>query len=228
MKGDILLFSDLRHIICNIQKKDPTARNPLEIFILYSGLHAVLLHKPAHFLYKHKFYFTARLLSQFSRFFTGIEIHPGSKIGKGLFIDHGMGVVIGETTIIGDDCTLYQGVTLGGTGKEKGKRHPTLGNNVMVGSGARILGPFRVGDNARIAAGAVVLKEVPENATAVGVPAKIAKIRKKSTEFPNQTMDQVHMPNPIEQEMYTLKRQMKELKKKIEALEKEKNKNENL
>ena len=133
-----------------------------------------MAHRVAHFCYKNKLFTIARIISQISRFFTGIEIHPGAKIGKGLFIDHGMGVVIGETTEIGDNCLIYQGVTLGGTGKDKGKRHPTLGNNVMIGAGARVLGPFKVGDNAKIAANAVVLEEVPENSTAVGVPARIA------------------------------------------------------
>ena len=154
-------------------------------------------------------FFTARLISQVSRFFTGIEIHPGATIGKGLFIDHGMGVVIGETAIIGDNCTIYQGVTLGGTGKDKGKRHPTLGNNVMVGSGAKVLGPFTVGDNAKIAAGAVVLHAVEAGATAVGVPAR--EVNKKEAAPPQQDLDQVHIPDPVAQELRALSQRIEEL-----------------
>ena len=158
----------------------------------------------------------ARLISQTSRFLTGIEIHPGATIGKGLFIDHGMGVIIGETTVIGDNCTIYQGVTLGGTGKDKGKRHPTLGNNVMVGSGAKVLGPFTVGDNAKIAAGAVVLDAVPPNTTAVGVPAK-AVVKGKTTAA---DLDQIHIPDPVAQELEGLKKQIKELKKQLDSINK--------
>ena len=159
-------------LLAAYQRRDPAARSKLEIFLLYPGVHAVLYHRVAHWLYRHHRFFLARCVSQWSRFWTGIEIHPGATIGHRLVIDHGMGIVIGETAEIGDDCLLYQGVTLGGTGKDKGKRHPTLGNNVMVGSGAKVLGPFTVGDNARIAAGAVVLSAVPEDCTAVGVPAQ--------------------------------------------------------
>ena len=155
-------------LLAAYQRRDPAARSKLEIFLLYPGVHAVLYHRVAHWLYRHHRFFLARCVSQWSRFWTGIEIHPGATIGHRLVIDHGMGIVIGETAEIGDDCLLYQGVTLGGTGKDKGKRHPTLGNNVMVGSGAKVLGPFTVGDNARIAAGAVVLSAVPEDCTAVG------------------------------------------------------------
>ena len=156
--------------------------------------------------------FIARWISQRSRHKTGVEIHPGATIGKGLFIDHGMGVVIGETTIIGDNCTLYQNVTLGGTGKEHGKRHPTLGNNVLVGSGAKVLGPFRVGDNARIAAGAVVLTEVPDNATAVGVPARVVKINGEKLDY----LDQIHYSDPVAQELCKMQIQINDLKKKLE------------
>ncbi len=198
------MFRTLRYNIQAIKERDPAARRGLEVLLLYSGLHAVMIHRPAHFLYRHHWFFLARLLSQVSRFFTGIEIHPGATIGKGLFIDHGMGVVIGETTVIGDDCTIYQGATLGGTGKESGKRHPTLGNHVMVGSGARILGPFSVGDNAKIAAGAVVLDEVPADATAVGVPARIVRIGREKIDENAVDLDQVHMPNPIESELQNL------------------------
>ena len=151
---------------------DPAARSKIEVFLLYPCIHALIAYRIAHFFYKHKCFFIARLISQISRFFTGIEIHPGATIGRGLVIDHGMGVVIGETTEIGDDVMLYHGVTLGGTGKDKGKRHPTVGNGVLIGAGAKVLGPIKIGDNAKIGANAVVLKEVPEGATAVGVPAK--------------------------------------------------------
>lgn len=156
-------------LIKGIKERDPAARNAIEVILLYPGFHAVILHRLAHFFYKIKFFFTARLISQLSRFFTGIEIHPGARIGKNLFIDHGSGVVIGETTEIGDNVTIYQGATLGGTGKDKGKRHPTIGNNVLISTGAKVLGPFKVGDNAKVGANAVVLAEVPANTTVVGV-----------------------------------------------------------
>ncbi|MDR2933608.1 MAG: serine O-acetyltransferase, partial [Oscillospiraceae bacterium] len=145
------MFDGIRKDIRAIKERDPAARNSAEILLLYSGLHAIILHRPAYWLYHRKIYFPARLISQLARFLTGIEIHPGAKIGHGVLIDHGSGVVIGETAEVGDGCTIYQGVTLGGTGKEKGKRHPTLGKNVMVGSGAKILGPFAIGDNSKIA-----------------------------------------------------------------------------
>ncbi len=155
----------------NIMNKDPAARNILEVIILYPGFHILVFHRIAHFLYRHKIFFLARLISQLGRFFTGIEIHPGAKIGKRLFIDHGMGIVIGETAEIGNDCTIYHQVTLGGTGKDKNKRHPTVGNNVMIGAGAKVLGPIKIGDNVKIGAGAVVLHDISGNATAVGVPS---------------------------------------------------------
>jgi len=170
------MFKRLRSDIKCVLDRDPAARNGLEVFLCYPGFHAVRNHRVAHFLHKHGFKLLARCLSQLSRFFTGIEIHPGATIGERLFIDHGMGVVIGETAIIGNDVTLYQGTTLGGTGKDTGKRHPTIGNNVMISSGARVLGPFKVGDYAKIGAGAVVLNEVPPYATVVGVPGRIVKI----------------------------------------------------
>lgn len=158
-----------------IMKNDPAARNPVEIFLLYPCIHAMISYRIAHFFYKIKCLFIARCISQLSRFFTGIEIHPGAKIGKGILIDHGMGVVIGETAEIGDNIILYHGATLGGTGKDKGKRHPTIGSNVFVGTGAKILGPITVGDNCKIGANAVVLCNIPDNSTAVGVPAKVVK-----------------------------------------------------
>lgn len=170
------MASNFKLYMDSIKKRDPAVRNTFEIITLYPGVHALLNHRIAHFLYKHKLFYLARLVSQLSRFFTGIEIHPGATIGKRLFIDHGSGVVIGETTEIGDDCTIFQGVTLGGTGKDHGKRHPTLGNNISVGSGSRILGPVHIGDNAKIAANAVVLNDVPNDSTVVGIPAEIVRI----------------------------------------------------
>lgn len=154
----------------NIMQKDPAARNILEVIILYPGFHILIFHRIAHFLYRYKLFFLARLISQIGRFFTGIEIHPGAKIGKRLFIDHGMGIVIGETAEVGNDCTIYHQVTLGGTGKDKNKRHPTVGNNVMIGAGSKVLGPIKIGNNVKIGAGSVVIHEVEDNATVVGTP----------------------------------------------------------
>ncbi|MFL0194459.1 serine O-acetyltransferase EpsC [Clostridium sp. WILCCON 0269] len=165
-------FKLLAYDVKNAMKNDPAARNPLEVFLLYSFIHAVIHYRIAHFFYKRKCFFIARFISQVSRALTGIEIHPGAQIGKGLFIDHGMGVVIGETAEVGDNVTLYHGVTLGGTGKDTGKRHPTVGNNVFIGSGAKLLGPIVIGDNVKIGANSVVLKDVPSNCTAVGIPAR--------------------------------------------------------
>jgi len=166
------LFRNLIYDINRVLADDPAARSRIEVFLLYPSIHALIAYRISHFFYKHKLFFLARLCSQVSRFFTGIEIHPGAKIGKGLFIDHGMGVVIGETAEIGDNVTIYHGVTLGGTGKDKGKRHPTIGNNVVIGTGAKVLGPIFVGDGAKIGANSVVLKNVPSSATAVGTAAK--------------------------------------------------------
>lgn len=212
-----LVFSGIVAMdVTRIMDRDPAARNPVEIFLLYSGLHAVANHRIAHVFYKLKLFFIARLISQISRSITGIEIHPGAKIGKGFFIDHGMGVVIGETTVIGDNCTIYQNVTLGGTGKDKGKRHPTIGDNVMIGSGAKILGPFTVGSNSKIAANAVVLSEVPENSTCVGVPARVVRINNKKVAA---ELDQIHIPDPVSQELCKMHMLIDELNKKIEKLE---------
>ncbi|MFL0268486.1 serine O-acetyltransferase EpsC [Candidatus Clostridium radicumherbarum] len=174
------MFKNIRYDIDNIMKNDPAAKGKLEVLLLYPSMQAIIFHRIAHKLYNKKRYFLARFISQLSRFITGIEIHPGAKIGKGLFIDHGMGVVIGETSEIGDNVTLYHGVTLGGTGKEKGKRHPTVGNNVIIGAGAKILGPIYIGNNVKIGASAVVLKDVPANSTAVGVPARIKLVKPNS------------------------------------------------
>ncbi len=215
------MFKNMRYDINAIKERDPAARTSLEVFFLYSGFHAVCWHRFAHWLYKHRRFAFARWISQLNRFFTGIEIHPGATIGRGLFIDHGMGVVIGETTEIGDNCTLYQGVTLGGTGKESGKRHPTLGNNVMVGSGAKVLGPFKVGDNSKIAAGAVVLSEVPADSTCVGVPARIVRIGQKRL----CDLDQVHIPDPVSQELCRLQARLDRLEKQLAETENEENNN---
>ncbi len=168
-----MIFSDIKRQVENIKKSDPASTNALTIILLYPSIHAIFVYRMAHFFYKLHLFFLARLLSQLSRFFTGIEIHPGAKIGKGLFIDHGMGVVIGETSIIGDDVKMFHGVTLGGVGSEKGKRHPTVLNNVTIGAGAKVLGNITIGNFANIGANAVVLKDVPDYATAVGVPAVI-------------------------------------------------------
>ena len=194
------MFQQLKEELDSIMERDPAARSRLEVYFLYSGFKAVRSYRRANWFYRHNHKFIARWISQRARRRTGIEIHPGATIGKGLFIDHGMGVVIGETTEIGDNCTLYQCVTLGGTGKEHGKRHPTLGNNVMVGSGAKILGPFKVGDNARVAAGAVVLDEVPPNSTAVGVPAKIVRVNGEKP----AALDQIHVADPVALELCRL------------------------
>ncbi|MBR7184224.1 MAG: serine O-acetyltransferase [Clostridia bacterium] len=207
------IIREVREDVAVIRERDPAARSDLEVLLLYSGLHALLAYRAAHALHEKEHYFSARLISQAARHLTGIEIHPGAKIGRGLFIDHGMAVVIGETAELGDNCTLYQGVTLGGTGKDVGKRHPTLGNNVMVGAGAKVLGPFTVGDNAKIAANAVVLKEVPANATAVGIPAKV--VRRDGERMTDAAdLDQIHIPDPVAQQLAELQRRVAELEKK--------------
>ena len=206
----------LRYDINAIKERDPAARNSLEVLLLYSGLHAVLWHRLAHWLFRRRCVFLSRLISQFSRFLTGIEIHPGAKIGKGVFIDHGMGVIIGETAEVGDDCTIYQNVTLGGTGKDHGKRHPTIGKNVMIGAGAKVLGPFTVGDNSKIAANAVVLNEVPKNSTCVGVPARIVKIDGQRV----CDLDQIHMPDPVSMELCRMSVAMEKLKKQLDECQK--------
>lgn len=206
------MFKTMKADLDAVMERDPAARNRLEVFFLYSGYKAVRSHRRANWFFRHNMKFIARFISQRSRHKTGIEIHPGATIGKGLFIDHGMGVVIGETTEIGDNCTLYQGVTLGGTGKDTGKRHPTLGNNVLVGCGARVLGPFKVGDNARIAAGAVVLNEIPPDSTAVGVPAQVVKMNGEKIDL----LDQIHYTNPVTQEIQRLNKEIEELRKILE------------
>ena len=202
------------------RERDPAARSNIEVLLLYPGVHALLAHRLAHSLHEKEHYFAARAISQTARFVTGIEIHPGAKIGKGLMIDHGMGVVIGETAEIGDNCTIYQGVTLGGTGKDVGKRHPTLGNNVMVGAGAKVLGPFTIGDNTKIAANAVVLDEIPDNCTAVGIPAKV--VRREGMRVDD--LDQVHIPDPVAQEFAKLEQRLAELEQKMAETNKPKRK----
>ena len=199
-----------------VRERDPAARSTAEILLLYSGVHAIMAHRLAHNLQKNKHYFAARTVSQAARHLTGIEIHPGATIGKNFFIDHGAGVVIGETTEIGDNCTLYQGVTLGGTGKDVGKRHPTLGNNVMVGAGAKVLGPIKLGDNSKIAANAVVLHEVPEDSTAVGIPAKV--VRRGGVKIKNEQLDHVHIPDPVAQEFARMRRTIEELRAEVAEL----------
>ncbi|MBO7740004.1 MAG: serine O-acetyltransferase [Clostridia bacterium] len=220
-KSDILdAFFDgidkIRYDIKQIRDRDPAATSDWEVALLYSGFHAVTAHRLSHKLHKKGYHFTARALSQTTKFFTGIEIHPGAKIGKGVFIDHGAGVVIGETAEVGDNCTIYQGVTLGGTGKHAGKRHPTLGDNVMVGAGAKVLGPFTVGSGTKIAAGAVVLDSVPENATAVGIPARVVRIGNVKT----GALDQIHIPDPVSQELCKMNARIDKLEKQLAAKEK--------
>ncbi|MCL2080892.1 MAG: serine O-acetyltransferase [Oscillospiraceae bacterium] len=201
-------------IIKAILDRDPAARTALEVRLLYPGYKAVRNHRLAHWLYNKKLLFLARWVADISRFFTLIEIHPGAKIGKGLFIDHGCGLVIGETAEIGDNVTIYQGVTLGGTGKEHGKRHPTIGDNAVIGAGARVLGPFRVGKGAKIAAGAVVLDEVPDDATAVGVPARVVRVAGRKV-----ALDHVHIPDPVAQELCKMRVHIERLEKRVRELE---------
>lgn len=193
-----------------IAHRDPAAKSTLEVILLYPGFHAVVFHRFAHWFYLRKMFLAARSISQINRFITGIEIHPGAKIGKGLFIDHGMGVVIGETAEIGDNCTIYHGVTLGGTGKDTGKRHPTIGNNVLIGAGAKLLGPFTVGDNARIAANAAVLSEVEPDTTVTGVPGRAVK-RGNVRIAPSEELDQIHIPDPVAQELCKLQSRLQML-----------------
>ena len=206
---------EIRETVQTVKERDPAAKSTAEVLLLYSGVHAIMAHRVAHKLYQNGHYLSARALSQTARFVTGIEIHPAAKIGKRFLIDHGMGVVIGETTEIGDDCTIYQGVTLGGTGKDVGKRHPTLGNNVMVGAGAKVLGPVYIGSNSKIAANAVVLHPVSDNSTAVGIPAKVVK---RDGQRVNNDLDQIHIPDPVAQEMTRLKSALAELKEEVLAL----------
>ncbi len=205
---------EIKDNISAIRQRDPAAKSDVEVLLLYSGLHAILAYRVSHKLYLGGHTFSARAISQAAKFLTGIEIHPGATIGKGLVIDHGMGVVIGETTEIGDNCTIYQGVTLGGTGKDVGKRHPTLGDNVLVGAGAKVLGPIVIDSNSKIAANAVVLKDIPQNSTAVGIPARIARQGGRKVD----DLDQIHIPDPVAQEISKLEARINELSSEIEAL----------
>ena len=211
------MFFQLNDLLGAYQKRDPAARSKLEIFLLYQGVHATLYHQIAHWLYKKKRFFCARIISQWSRHWTGIEIHPGATIGKRFVIDHGMGIVIGETAEVGDDVLIYHGVTLGGTGKDTGKRHPTIGNNVLIGCGAKILGPFKVGDGSRVAANSVVLFEVPERATAVGIPAQIVRVAGHPCYTDN--VDQVTVNNPTQERLNALLDRVEELEKRLNEKE---------
>jgi serine O-acetyltransferase len=205
---------EIRTDIDAIKQRDPAARGDIEVLLLYSGLHAILAYRVSHKLYVSGHSFSARAVSQIARFFTGIEIHPGATIGKGLVIDHGMGIVIGETTEIGDNCTLYQGVTLGGTGKDVGKRHPTIGNNVLVGAGAKVLGPIFIDDNSKVAANAVVLKNIEENSTAVGIPARVVRQGGRRID----DLDQVHIPDPVAQEFAKVEEKLNALTEELTRL----------
>ena len=210
------MFDSLKEDIQAVKDRDPAATSTLQILLLYPGLKAIRMHRRANWLWRHNHKFWARYVSQRAVRKTGIEIHPAAKIGRRFFIDHGTGVVIGETAEIGDDVTLYQGVTLGGTGKDTGKRHPTIGNGVLIGAGAKVLGPFKVGDNSNIAAGAVVLEEIPPDSTAVGVPARVVKRRGKRVD-----LDQVHIPDPVSQELCKMSVHIERLEKELAKLKEE-------
>ena len=200
-------FKEVREDIRTVLEKDPAARTGFEVLLCYPGIWSLIWHKPAHWFYRHNLKLIARIISQLTRWFTGIEIHPGAVIGRRCFIDHGMAVIIGETTEIGDDVTIYQGVTLGGTGKDTGKRHPTIGGRVVISSGAKVLGPFKVGNDVKIGAGSVVLKEIPDGCTVVGIPGTIVRRNGK----PTSELDQVDLPDPVAVELECLRRRVVEL-----------------
>ncbi|MTI48359.1 serine O-acetyltransferase EpsC [Sporosalibacterium faouarense] len=215
------MFKHIKNDIKAIRDRDPAAKSTLEILVCYPGLHSITIHRLSHWLYKKRLFLFARILSNMARFFTGIEIHPGASLGEGIFIDHGMGVVIGETAEIGNNVTIYQGATLGGTGKECGKRHPTIGDNVVISAGAKVLGPFTVGSNSKIGAGAVVLKEVPENCTVVGIPGRVVikdnrKIKRIGHEI---DLDQIRLPDPIAQEIACMQSRLSKLENYIIKIE---------
>lgn len=210
------MFSRIRRDVDVIFERDPAAKSVLEVVLCYPGLHALWLHRIAHYFYLRQWVVLPRLIQTFSRFLTGIEIHPGAKIGEGFFIDHGMGVVIGETAEVGDNVTLYQGVTLGGTGKEKGKRHPTIGDNVVIASGAKVLGSFTVGDNSKIGAGSVVLEMVPCNSTVVGIPGKVVARDGEKIDLRHD-----RLPDPISEMMFCLQREIRRLQRQVAKLEEE-------
>jgi serine O-acetyltransferase len=212
------MFTKIKEDIEVVFEQDPAARSKLEVILTYSGLHAIWAHRIAHALYKRKFFFLARIISQASRFFTGIEIHPGAKIGRRFFIDHGMGVVIGETCEIGDNVTVFQGVTLGGTGKEKGKRHPTIKDNALIATGAKVLGSITVGENSKIGAGSVVLKEVPPNSTVVGVPGKVVIQDGKRIK---KDLNHCDLPDPISDRLKEMELEINHLKQQMENLKEE-------
>ena len=212
------MFKRLKEDLQCVKDRDPAARSNIEIMMLYPGYKAVRMYRKAHWFHGHKMFFLARAISQRAVRKTGIEIHPGAQIGRRFFIDHGTGVVIGETAIIGDECTVYQGVTLGGTGKDHGKRHPTLGNNVLIGAGAKVLGPFTIGDNSNVAAGSVVLSAIPENCTAVGAPARVVKQNGRRVD----RLDHIHTPDPVAQELCVLKAKIEKLEKQLKQTEENK------
>lgn len=212
------IFKLIKNEIAIVRERDPAIHSALEV-LLYPSFKVMLHYRLAHKLYKHKMYFLARYISQRAVRRTGIEIHPGAVIGEGLFIDHGTGVIIGETTIIGNNVTLYQGVTLGGTGKEHGKRHPTIKDNVMISAGAKVLGSFTVGENSKIGAGSVVLEEVPPNCTVVGVPGRVVK--RDNVAIPRESMDQVHLPDPVKEDINQLQMANAALEKRLQMLETE-------
>lgn len=211
------MLSWLKDDIRAVFERDPAAKSLVEVVLCYPGLHALLAHRIAHFFYSRRMFLLARIISQISRFFTGIEIHPGAKIGRGLFIDHGMGVVIGETSEVGDNVTIYQGVTLGGTGKEKGKRHPTIGNNVVIGAGAKILGSITVGDGAKVGAGAVVLKPVPPYTTVVGVPGRV--VESGAREGRGIDLEHGKLPDPVQMAFSAMEKRIEALEAKVRELE---------
>ena len=213
------MFDELLETVNAYLLRDPAAKSAIEVLLLYPGVKAVSSHRRAHWCYEHNHMFLARLISQIGRHRTGIEIHPGAKIGRRLVIDHGMGIVIGETAEIGDDCLIYHGVTLGGTGKDSGKRHPTIGNNVLIGTGAKVLGPFKVGDNSRIAANSVVLREVPPDCTAVGIPARIVRRRGPDVDYATE-VDQVSVTDPITEELTAIRKALCEMNTRLQHMDK--------
>ncbi|MGH7204885.1 MAG: serine O-acetyltransferase [Nitrospiraceae bacterium] len=213
------MFKTIKQDLKVVFERDPAATSKLEVILTYAGFHALLAYRLSHWLWARGVPFVPRVISQFARWLTGVEIHPAAKIGTGFFIDHGMGVVIGETAEIGDYVTLFQGVTLGGTGKERGKRHPTLANHVVVGAGAKILGGIKIGDNVKIGANSVVLKSVPANSTVIGVPARVIKM--EGDRLPEATMDHINIPDPLTDRFEALERELLELRKKLESREKE-------
>jgi len=213
------VFQRLKRDIQAVLERDPAARNLIEVLLCYPGFHALQMHRIAHFLWRMGLRLPARLLAHFSRFLTGVEIHPGAKLGPGLFIDHGMGVVIGETAEVGENVTIYQSAVLGGRGKEKGKRHPMIGNNVVIAAGAKILGSFTVGEGARIGAGAVVLKDVPPHCTVVGVPGRI--VREQGRRVDVIDLDHANLPDPVERTFRTMERRIEDLETRIRQLESE-------